>query len=110
MKFFNDNGIYKVSRISGPLHNYLGLVFSDVPVADVDVVAIKLDAKEPERLRSKEVLKQVLAAAEHSSRVLSRPYNIKKVEFVSGDSLPEEIYFQLTQAIIERLHTEGESF
>lgn len=109
MHIYFDQGFYKIAHVSGPTHNFLGLSFSDEPVAQVAVEA--LDAASaatptPNRpaLEADAVLRQVLAGAEAASARLQRRYVVRAIQFVPSDSAPVEIYRELTQAIIEHIH------
>ena len=106
----SSGNAYKVAHMSGPTHNYLELAFSDVPVNDVEISVLRLKADEIKRLDENEVARQVKAGVEFACQRVAQKYYVKRIAFVSSDSPPENNYFALAQAIVERLHHKKEDF
>ena len=110
MKFIKSGDACKAVHMSGPTHNYLELVFSDIPVNDVEISVLRLKADDIKRLDENEVARQVKAGVEFACQRVELKYFVRRIAFVSSDSPPENNYFALAQAIVERLHHKKEDF
>ena len=110
MKFIKSGNACKAVHMSGPTHNYLELVFSDIPVNDVEISVLRLKADDIKRLDENEVTRQVKAGVEFACQRVAQKYYVQRIAFVSSDSPPENNYFALAQAIVERLHHKKEDF
>lgn len=108
MVFSNHLGVLRVSRITGPTHNLLGLRFSsgqwDAPPQMID-----LDRDDaPMRLQAADIRRAVQSGVEEINRSLHTSYRVDRIEFLHGDSPPVDVYRLLAIAIIERLASAGE--
>lgn len=103
MQFHTDGIIFKATIISGPSHNYLGLVFSQEKT-DASIEAIDININEPKRLDAENVRDAVILGAQEANRRLSTSYFIKRIEFVPSDTPPAKIYTELAIRIIEKMH------
>lgn len=99
MPIIDDQGFYKISRISGPQHNYLALALAPHAVADVAIIAQNIDHAPPQ-LSEKAVLQQILAALTQHNAEAKNPLHLAAIEYVASDTPPVEIYFDLTLAIL----------
>ena len=103
MQFVRDGEFYKVARITGPTHNFLGLSLErarpdhlpDVEALDMAAGSGRLDAA-----RVVEAAQRGVAAA---NEALGSEFLLVKVMFVSDDSPPEDVYESLAEAIIREL-------
>ena len=111
MQFSFDGEIYKVARITGPAHNYLGLAFMPPGTnGTVQVEPIALKPDEPVRLRADEVRDSVMKGIDEANAELGTSYRPSRIQFVLGDSRPAEIYRMLARRIVERLHHHPDSY
>ncbi len=109
MQFIRDGELYKVVSVTGPTHNFLGIMFGgqDGEAVEVDIMDIK--PSEPKRLVPDEVEEQVLAGVEEANGELGIGYRVKRIQFVPSDTPPVKIYRELAKQIVERL-ARGEPF
>jgi len=111
MQFNFDGELYKVVRITGPTHNYLGLAFMPPGTSGiVRVEPITLKPDEPVRLRPDEVREKVLEGISEANSELGTSYRPSRIQFVIGDSRPAEIYRMRARRIIERMHHHPDSY
>ena len=104
MQFHTDGKVFKIVRITGPTHNYLGLSFSEDGVDHIDIESMPLGEDGPARLSAVDVCKFVRLGIERANSELSSSYRLKKIQFVLSDSPPVEIYADLARHIVERMH------
>jgi hypothetical protein len=111
MQFHTDGNIFKVVHVTGPTHNYLGLAFTkNNEEVRANVEPLVLNANEPTRLDSYEVERWVMQGVEKANHELATTYRVKTIQFVVSDSPPAEIYAQLAQCIIERMHASSTAY
>jgi len=104
MKFINNAPLYKVSRITGPKHNFLGLQFASIP-SDVEPIVERLSvaSSENENLIDSEVAAQVKLGLAEARSFCRGTYWLEKIQYVPTDSSPAEIYRTLAVEIIRRI-------
>lgn len=100
MQFVRDGEFFKVARVTGPTHNFLALRFGE---ADSPNVVI-LDAEATILLSEENVRKQVLAGVSRANAELGTRYRVAEMQFLRGDTKPEEIYQELAMALTKRMH------
>lgn len=80
MGFFKTKNIYKVTRITGNLHNILGVSFSEkhIKECDIEIIEWHFPANAHEKIWiSKElVLKQVIAGLNSINEALNTNYKL----------------------------------
>jgi len=105
MQFIDKAPLYKLIRITGPGHNLLGLWLASGPIErEPEVVAVVLHPNEPARLDAREIVEQVMRGVADAGRELNQPYYIDKIQYVTGDTPPVEIYRWLAAEILRRVH------
>ena len=109
MQFVREGGLFKVVRVTGPTHNYLGLAFRDQEDAEVEIDVMDIRPGEPTRLKADEVKAEVLAGVDAANRSLGTSYRVRRIQFVRSDSPPVEIYRHLAVKLVERVER-GEPF
>lgn len=104
MQFIDNAPLYKLVRITGPKHNLLVLKLSSQPV-EGDLVMECLDEgqKCPHPISADEVRMQVARALEDYSAADGRRHFVEKVQFVSCDSRPTEVYYEMAKEILKRV-------
>jgi hypothetical protein len=100
MNVFEQNGMFKASRITGPKHNYLGLAFSELD-QDIELIKKQLqDDKECKKTVDSSELSRIVREAvmseveKHQQKIF-----VSKLEFVPTDSLDLSAYVELAKAI-----------
>lgn len=113
MQFNFNNGIYRVVRITGPTHNFLGLAFWTPQEKEGDAVSVEpltIKPNEPVRLDAEDVREEVLEGVREANAQLRANYRPSRIQFVPSDSRPAEIYRMLARRIVERLHHHPDSY
>lgn len=102
MKVFFDGSIYKASRITGPSHNFLGLVFSSG--AEVPLTVEALPGNDPNAsgpvIVKDEVVRQVLDGVAEANRELSTGFSVAKIQYVATDTPNSSAYSDLAKRIV----------
>jgi hypothetical protein len=105
MQYHTDGIIFKVANISGPTHNFLGLEFCECDDGELIIESITLNSKEPVRLNSIDVQREVMKGLEKANQEFGTNYRLKRIQFAVSDTAPVEIYTQLVQNIVARLRS-----
>ena len=104
MHFVDNHPLYRITRITGPQHNLLGLqLANDPPASGPEVEALDRGSREPGSLDGREVASCVMLGVEQASSELHRAYFVEKIQYVLTDSPPAAIYRQLAIEIIRRV-------
>jgi len=104
MQFIAKAPLYKIIRITGPQHNLLGLQIAPGPMAGMPVIeALDRPSGEPGQLVEREVIEQVMHGVDEASRELNQTYGIEKIQYISTDSPPVEVYRYLAIEILRRV-------
>jgi hypothetical protein len=104
MQFVNDDPLYKIARVTGPKHNFLGLEFTDqASVEALKVERLNVSRHEKENFSDRDVIEQVLLGLADASVLCERAYRLRKIQYVPSDSAPVEVYRFLTVEIIRRI-------
>jgi len=93
---------HTATRISGPHHNYLAIVFAaqgETPAAKV-VALPPIGNTQSRSLDECSVLREVLAGVADGNSECGTNYVAKFVQFVSDDTGPESIYREMAKAIV----------
>jgi hypothetical protein len=102
MQFINEAPLYKLVRITGPTHNFLGLELSEDPAEAVSLEA--LDGINPSmQLDETEIRTQVRAGIERAKSIFGRDFHVNRVLYVSSDSPSPTVYADLTFEILRRV-------
>jgi hypothetical protein len=108
MKFVNEAPLFKISRITGPKHNFLGLQFAESPLAGgptVERLAVSFAESVEERLSDGEVLDQIRSGLDEARNFCTGTYWLEKIQYVPTDSRPVEVYKDLTIEIVRRIES-----
>ena len=106
MKFVNDAPLFKISRITGPKHNFLGLQFVKAPLVGEPVVErLSVSKAEKEHLSDSEVVAQVKIGLAEARSFCKGSYWLEKIQYVPSDSPPVEVYKELAVEIIRRIES-----
>lgn len=102
MKFVLDKDIYKVARVAGGEHNFLGLRFKE-GVQKIDVINLSLKSGECHTIDQKMVLSQVIEGLGEVNAELGSNYAISEIFLVPSDSPSNSVYKFLTIELIKRI-------
>ncbi|HKQ39177.1 MAG TPA: hypothetical protein VJ063_13960 [Verrucomicrobiae bacterium] len=103
MNFFRIANSFRVTRVTGPSHNFLGLEFTDVRTEELIIEPHPPIGPTPPILDHEKVKQQVLRGVDEGNVYFGTKYVVKRIEFVPNDSPPSEIYKLLAYSIVERL-------
>lgn len=101
MQYIIDGEFYKISRVTGPKHNMLGVRFSDTD-KEMEVVDF-----EQVNFSASEIKSQVQLGLADINRELGTKYKISAIQFVGSDTESDSIYAELVKVIVRRLESGG---
>lgn len=102
MRFIFDGVCHKVSRITGPTHNFLSLRLEvGKGQGEIQIEKVKLSGEAS--LDEVRVVDEVLAGVEEANQCYGTSFVIVALQFVENDSGPETVYKFLALSIVERL-------
>jgi hypothetical protein len=107
MQYTKAGVFYRVSRITGPTHNLLGLSFSGEEPKKV--VAQKLSEPESGSSFDEEQLKRAVALGVNQENFsLGTHYHVEGIQYIPTDTQDLEIYSFLARSLIEEFVHTGE--
>lgn len=106
MIFILDNDVYKVARVTGPAHNFLGLRLAD-DGREIDVVQLPIKVGEYNRIDRDAVLAQVKQGLVDINAQLGKAYAVSQIFFVPSDTPSTSVYRYLTVELVKRLDSRG---
>ncbi|MBL8191339.1 MAG: hypothetical protein JNK38_25205 [Acidobacteria bacterium] len=108
MKVIKDGQFYKIWRITGLHHNFLGLSFVQGSEAPLPRIESLLSEKccSPEPLDSNEVTKEVLRGVQEANDLLMTSYRVESILFDANDTPPESTYAVLAYLIVKSVYDE----
>ena len=102
MRVFKDGNMYKVSRITGPKHNYLGLVLSDSNVPSITIGAVAIGGGTTSgQLKQELVLAAVQEGVAKGNEECGTDLRVATVQYAVDDSADYDAYRLLARMIIE---------
>jgi len=105
MKFIFDGEFYKITRVTGVHHNFLGISFCDDCNTPLEIKAFSSESKQ-ESVFESDVKKQVIQGIEEINKELETNYKVKKIQFVSSDTPSNSVYSYLAKEIVKRISVE----
>ncbi len=103
MKVYRDGPYIKATHVTGPPHNYLGLVLQRsevVPKTRVDRVELPNDGNNPDRVDEEQLVKIVKQEVDNANTGLEAKIQLQIIQYVPTDSPREEIYRLMAKNII----------
>lgn len=100
MNVTKSDGIYKISRITGPKHNYLGLALSTIPPQTTAIIRRRLNG-ESDMIDESKMIAAITFGIEDANRLLNTPLFAHSIEYVPSDTPDYSAYSQLAHAIVE---------
>lgn len=107
MQFILDKDVYKVARITGPEHNFLGIRF-DGGGREIEVVLLPMKNGERRQIDQDVVLAQVTEGLLEANDELGKDYTISQIFIVPSDSPSKSVYKYLTVELLKRIDRQGE--
>ena len=105
MQFLFDGACHRVSRITGPKHNLLGIEFDEKACVDPPSVATFHEESTP-RLNLDAVVREVAEGVRAANEELGTHFRVAAIQYVADDTPPESTYRLLAFALAERLAKE----
>ncbi len=107
MQFLYDGSFYKAVKVSGPKHNLLAISLGSNCKAP-EIIELSSKEKGSQRLDSDEVLSQVVFGLEQVNQELGTNYMVEAIQYVPSDTPSKQVYIELTQLIIKKIHEGGD--
>lgn len=102
MNVTKTDNMYKASRISGPKHNYLGIVVTEDVRVTPNVVERTLNVEQqPSCIDKERLVTAVSGGVREGNREYGSAYHIEVIEFVSSDTPDYDIYTMMAKAIVK---------
>jgi hypothetical protein len=95
--------MYKVARITGPQHNFLGLALSEetVPSLTVERLQVEEAATPTHTLDEVQLLAAVQRGIAEANQQLGTHFRVATVQYVVTDTPEVTVYTQLARTIVE---------
>jgi len=100
MKVTKVDGIFKASRITGPKHNYLGLVFTKNQPDEIKLIPRTLNG-EPAIIDPQRMVAAVVLGIEEASKGNPQEFYAHSIEYVVSDTPDYSAYAILAKFIAE---------
>jgi hypothetical protein len=103
MKVTKVGNVYKVARITGPKHNFLGLELSgaDVPSLTVERLQVDDGGVHAGTLDEQQLIAAVRRGVTEANQKFGTHFYIAKLQYVVTDTPESSVYLLLAQKIIE---------
>ena len=105
MQFTYDGELYKVIRVTGPSHNLLGISFANSESKSLDIEVLQIDGEKRESILADNVKEQVLLGINEINEELNTNYKLKKIQFLTSDTLSEDIYKELVKELVKQIES-----
>jgi hypothetical protein len=108
MQYRFDGEFHRLSRVTGPTHNFLALALSDAAWGGAPSVE-PLDVGDggAPRLESGEVARAVCDGVADANREFGCDYAARRIQFVPSDSPPAAVYRHLAREIVRHAAVEA---
>lgn len=104
MQFVFDNGLYKVARITGPMHNFLAIRLATSTREEIKLTSLETKSNKPAGISGETVLAQVTSGLAHINAELGQKYAVSEVQFIASDTMSNSVYELLTTELIRKIH------
>jgi hypothetical protein len=105
MRYSISGDFYRVTRITGPGHNLLGLSFAET---EPETVALERLGPAPEQsIDEGSLTRAVLSGVEAANAALGTAYHVARIQYVGTDTPSPEPYASLARCIVERIAAGG---
>jgi hypothetical protein len=103
MQVYRDGNTYKIAKIAGPKHNFLGLVLDlrkQTSTPRVQAISTHQHGM-PASISGDEVLKQVTKGVANANLEFKSHFVVDAIEYVPTDTPDDGVYTLLARRIIE---------
>jgi len=100
MKVVKHDGVYKAARITGPSHNYLGLIVTPVSPSKIRCVQRTMPGDGVCQIDQMRLLVAVSEGVAMANSEALKPLFVEQIEYVSSDTPDYEAYSELAKAIV----------
>ena len=103
MNIVKVGDVYKATRITGPQHNYLGLVLSETGVESVTIEPLSVDTSEVagETFDDQQLFDAVQRGVTEANKALGTRFRIARLQYVPTDTPNPATYSTLAKYIVE---------
>jgi hypothetical protein len=105
MRINFDGEMFRASRVTGPRHNYLGMVVLLVADADDWPLIEHAHGNEPRSIESHDIRTWICEGVRKANEALSTEYRIGRAEYVISDSNDPAIYRAMAKNIVLTAHS-----
>lgn len=109
MQFQQAGNLYRISRTTGPTHNFLELELDDATTEPPVVEALPHPSDQGKLpLDSREVSRHVVSGYLQATRILDSVPRLSRIRHLATDSPPESVYEDLARALVEHFFSKKE--
>ncbi len=108
MQYFKDHNLYKVVRVTGPTHNYLGVSFGAPGIDEVAVEPLKKSGEAGESVDEDELVQAVAAGVRLANATFGTSYQVAGIQYIPADAAMFDVYSMLANKIVERMQLADE--
>jgi hypothetical protein len=103
MKLTKDGNVYKLARITGPKHNFLGLALSGAEVPSLTIERLQVDdgGVYAGTLDEQQFVEAVRQGVMEANQKFGTHFYITKLQYVVTDTPDPSVYSLLAQKIVE---------
>jgi hypothetical protein len=104
MKVIKTGNVYKATRITGPQHNFLGLVLSETDVSSIIIerLCIDISKAEVETLAEQQLIDAVQRGVTEANEAFGTHFCVERLQYVPTATPHPAAYQALAKQIIER--------
>src|SRR5205823_6283640 len=101
--------VYKVARITGPKHNFLGLALSLAELASVTIERLRVDngSAGSDTLDEQKVLEAVQRGVTEANQKFGTNFRVAQLQYVPTDTPDLSAYYMLAKKIVEQAWTDA---
>jgi hypothetical protein len=106
MQIIKDGPWYKITRITGPKHNYLGIQIENNSTKKFNPTIQALPSVgncHHHLLNADAILSEVLTGVSEANKELNCDFSVLSIQYVLNDTPPESIYRSLADCIIREI-------
>ena len=104
MTVTKTGNVYKATRITGPQHNFLGLILSETSVPSMTIERLWVDASEAEveTLDEQQLIDAVQRGVAEANKALGTHFYVERLQYVATDTPYPAVYYALARQIVEQ--------
>jgi hypothetical protein len=103
-----DGKWHRLAQVTGPTHNFLGLVFTSEPVPGAcPLVEVQRKPGENARVSQKVVVQEVLEGVRRANATFGTHVAVSAIQYVASDTPMHGVYERLAYSLVERARGSG---